>query len=204
MLFAAAFVLAAAPSAASSWRARKRGERGFARRRPSLRSRARRAPASARAARAGGGLGLELVEPHGQARAAAASSRAEAALEELARWRSLRGGGAQVVELAAERGQAIALGRERERTPRRSAPEVRRAASRVASRWASSFSERARLFLEASALFEQPAGGGQPFQARQARRGWLVGFGLLGLAARESQAGARFRSARRRRAPGFP
>ena len=60
----------------------------------------------------GGRLGLELVEPRGKL-GRGCVGRAEAALEEVARTRaSLGGSGAQVVELAAERGQAIAFGRE--------------------------------------------------------------------------------------------
>ena len=115
---------------------------------------------------------------------------------------SLGGSGAQVVELAAERGQAIALGRE---------ASGRRVGLRL--KFGERFARRLALgveflgaratFLEASALFKQPAGGGKPFQLGKLETDGFVGFGLLGLAARESQAGVRFRPVRRRRARGF-
>ena len=99
---------------------------------------------------------------------------------------SLGGSGAQVVELAAERGQAIALGRE---------ASGRRVGLRL--KFGERFARRLALgveflgacatFLEANALLEQPAGSRKPFQLGKLETDGFVGLGLLGLAARKSE-----------------
>ena len=100
---------------------------------------------------------------------------------------ALGGGRAQVVELAAERGQAIALGCEP--GGGRVGPRLKfrqRFASRPLAGRRAPRSGRDDL-LEPGALFEQPARSGQPFQLGQFDADRLIGLGLFGLTAGESQ-----------------
>ncbi len=162
----------------------QRAERGLAAVVLVVLARKTRAGFGARRAR-GGGLGLELFDARGKLGRGRVGG-GQATLEEFARMPTLRGGRAQIVKLAAERTHAIALGRK----PCGGRVGARlKLGQRFASRLALGvefLGARATL-LEASALFEQPARGSQPFQFGQLDANRLIGLGLFGLAAGERQ-----------------
>src|SRR5262245_56628887 len=99
---------------------------------------------------------------------------------------ALSDGRAQVVELAAERRQAVALGRE----PGGGRISLRlKLDQRLASRFALDveFLGTGAMLFEAGTLFEQPSRRSQTFEFGQLDANRLIGFGLFGLAASESQ-----------------